>query len=152
MSNNNRTIYNLQRFQILQTKVNPQTSDYIPDAYAYAWYDEVYPIMHESDLSGDLSEFFKISKEQIDQITKYADSEWLDKRLYTFYEYEDYFSVRTANENNIERFTLIAVFKYVYLSGGFDDDFWKKLLEPMKHPAEAQSITSKFDKDSIYFI
>jgi hypothetical protein len=152
MADLSKSIYNLQRFQILQTKINPATSNYIPDSYAYAWYDEVYPIMDTSDIHKDLKEHFKISYEQIDTISKYADQEWLEGRLYNFYEYERYFNVRYENQLNITRSTLLVVFKYIHINGGFDANFWSKLLEPMQHPTEAQSIIRKFDSDDIYLI
>ena len=152
MENLGKALYNLQRFQILQMKVNPQTTNYIPNDYAYAWYAELFPLLNEGGFHEDLEKHFSISKEQVDIITQYSDSEWLQKRYYNFYEYEDYFKVRNGNEHEIDRSVLIRVFRYMYLREAFDKIFWDKLLEPMQHPVEAQSVTRKFDVDSIYFI
>jgi hypothetical protein len=147
-----KALYNLQRFQVLQTKVNPQTSNYIPNDYAYAWYAEIFPLLNEGGFHEALEKHFKITSEQVDVITQYADSEWLEQRYYNFYEYEKYFEVRSGNKIGIDRSVLLSVFKYMYLREAFDKDFWTKLLEPMKHPVEAQGIIRKFDVDSIYFI
>ncbi len=147
-----KSLYNLQRFQILQTKLNPQTSNLIPNHYAYAWYAGVYPFLDTEEIHEDLKEYFLVSEEQVDKITAYADKEWLNKKLYNFYEYEQYFNVRYGNDDNIDRSALISVFRYMFLKGGFDEEFWSKLLEPMKHPIEASMITSDFDPDHIYLI
>lgn len=149
---NNKPIFNLQRFQILQTKLNPETSHLIPDSYAYAWYQKLFPLLDDCELHEDLEECFDITKEQVDIISKRADSEWLEKRYYTFYEYEDFFDVRYSNENNISRHTLIATFRYLYLHGTFDDVFWKTLIKPMEHPSEASLVTSDFKSDYIYLV
>ena len=147
-----KTIFNLQRFQILQTKLNPNTTNLIPNDYAYAWYKKLYPLLEENDLHQDLEPYFSITKEQVDEITNYADSEWLEKRYYTFYEYESYYKSRTNPILGISRHTLIAVFRYMFLRDAFDEEFWAKLLEPMKYPIEAGSITSDFDINYIYLI
>lgn len=99
-----------------------------------------------------MREYFSISKEQIEEIITYADAEWLEKRYYTFYEYEDHYQVRTNPLFGIARHTLIAVFRYMFLNNSFDDKFWNKLLEPMKHPAEAAGISRDFNINEIYLV
>lgn len=148
----NKPIFNLQRFQILQTKLNPNTSHLIPDSYAFAWYQKLYPLLDNCELHEDLAEYFIINKEQVDIISQRADSEWLEKRYYTFYEYEDYFQVRYVPVKNISRHALIATFRYLYLHGTFDEVFWDTLISPMKHPCEASIVTSEFKSDYIYLV
>lgn len=147
-----KSIFNLQRFQILQTKLNPATSGQIPNDYAYAWYEKLYPIMEENDLHEDLAPYFSITKEQADEIAGFADSEWLQKRYYSFYQYEEYYKVRTFPVMGISRHTLIAVFRYMYLGGAFDAQFWNTLLTPMQYPTEAGGITRSFDSSYLYLI
>ncbi len=149
---NGKAIFNLQRFLILQTKVNPQTKDTIPDYYVYAWYTGIFPFFEEGDLHEDLEEYFKITKKQVDIISKFLDDEWRNKKLYTFYELEEHFKCWNNPVENIDRYVLICVLRYMYLRGGFDKDFWKKMLEPMQYPVEAESITRDFNVDEIYFI
>jgi hypothetical protein len=146
-----KAIFNLQRFQILQTKVNPQTSDTIPDFYAYAWYVRLCPVLEEGELHDDLKDYFSITPKQVDIVTKWADDEWLAKRLYTFYQYEDHFLKSTPTEG-LDRWNLICILRYSYLRKGFDKGFWDKLLEPMKYPTEAASITKPFDVNDIYIV
>ena len=150
---NGREIFNLQRFLILQTKLNPQTSHLIDDDYAYAWYAGVYPFFSERDLHEDLAGFFRITKEQMNTITKYLDDEWLNGNRYNFYELEDHFGCRSPYPvENIDRLVLLEATRYMYLRGGFDNEFWEKLVEPMKHPAEASRIVRDFDINDIYLI
>lgn len=147
-----KTIYNLQKFLILQTKINPQTANKIPDSYAYAWYHDCYPMFDSADFHEDLEKHFIITKDQVDMISNYADSEWLQKRYYTFYQYEDKFQVRHGNAAGIERSTLLSVFRYMYLRNMFDKPFWDALLTPMEYPTEASGVTRNFDIDDIYFV
>lgn len=147
-----KTIFNLQRFQILQTKLNPATTNLIPNDYAYAWYQRLYPLLEENNLHEDLQTYFSITKEQVDEITGYADREWLEKRYYNFYEYEKYYNCRVNPVMGISRSTLISVFRYMFLRDSFDQQFWDKLLEPMQHPIEASGITRDFDISYIYLV
>lgn len=143
-----KALFNLQRFQILQTKLNPATSYQIPDAYAYAWSCKLFPLLDDCDLHEDLQQYFTITRDQVDKITCYADEEWLKKRYYNFYDYESYF----RGVESISRYGLISVFRYMYLKGCFDNQFWSKLLEPMKYPSEASVITNDFNVDYLYLI
>lgn len=147
-----KTLFNLQRFMILQMAVNPATSDRIPLDYVFAWYHKIYPFFESGELHEDLTPYFEITKEQVDYLTKYLDDEWLNKRTYTFYELEDQFNSRHSPKHGLDRLTLMNILQYIKLRGGFDDAFWSKLLEPMQHPSEAQSILSDFSVDNIYFI
>lgn len=149
---NGKAIFNLQRFQILQTKLNPQTSHLIPDSYAYAWYAKLYPTLDENEIHEDLIDFFSIKKSQVDSIAEWADSEWLNQKYYTFYQYENHFGVSQGSTENIERHTLIAAFRYFYLHETFDETFWKTLISPMQYPTEASLVVSEFRSDYIYLI
>ena len=134
-----KTIYNLQRFVILKTKLNPATSNLISDSYAYAWYTNTFPYLHNSDIHYDLKDCFSIKEEQVKLILETADKNWLNKKNLTFYEYEDFFHTNNK-EYNIGRDELIRVFRYSYLEKSFDSNFWKKLLEEYNYPVEANTI------------
>jgi hypothetical protein len=147
-----KAIFNLQRFQILQAKLNPATEDLIPDNYAYAWQQRMFPVNEESDIHFDLAEYFEVSKEQVDEITAYADEEWRKGNLYTFYQYESHFKVRVQGKTGIDRHALIAVFRYFFLNDSFDQPFWDRLLAPMEYPTEAERITREFSIDELYLV
>lgn len=145
----NKAIFNLQRFEILKTKLNPNTSHLIADPYAYAWHTRMYPVFGSGELHEDLEDFFSIKKQQVEIIVNWSDKEMLDKRYHTFYEYEKHFSSRHGSTQSIERHALIAIFRYSFLDNRFDDLFWKTLLAPMQHPSEASLITSDFKSNNI---
>lgn len=147
-----KSIFNMQRFMILQTKLNPQTADQIPDDYAFAWYVNLYPFFSDGGVHEDLEDYFHIKEEQIDYVSKYIDDEWLEGITYTFYELENYFKCRHNPPKGIDRMVLLYILKYIKLYGGFDEAFWNKLLEPTKHPSEAQSIARPFTSNHIYLI
>ena len=153
MTDIGKTLYSLQKFMILQTKLNPQTSELIPDDYdyAYAWYVGLYPFFADCEWHENVKEYFHIKEDKIDSIIDFLDKEWLEKRYYTFWEIEKHFNV-LYGRNEITRSDLICILRYVYLHGGFDDHFWGKLLEPMQHPSEAQIITYKFDTSDLYLV
>lgn len=147
-----KSIFNMQRFMILQTKVNPQTEDQIPDDYAFAWYVKLYPFFSGEGVHEELEEYFDITENQIDYVSKYIDDEWLEERTYTFYELEEKFQCRSSPVLEIDRMALLYILKYIKLQDGFDEAFWKKLLEPMKHPSEARSIARPFTSNEIYLV
>lgn len=147
-----KAIFNLQRFQILQTKLNPATSGLISNSYAHAWQHCMYPIMDEGEIHSDLKDYFKITKEQVKEIMDYADSEWRNGNLYTFYEYEDHYDVRIDGKLGIDRHILMVVFRYLFLSRTFDDAFWDRLLTAMEHPAESSSILRDFTYEDLYIV
>lgn len=152
MENNNSPIFNLQRFLIIQTKLNPEMSDTIPDDYAYAWFSGVYPYFDESKLHSDLEEYFPIRKKQVEIILNYVDSEWLKKKYYTFYELEDHFQCRTHPIENIDRIILMKVLRYAFLRGTFDNQLWNKILENGQYPVEVGSITRNLSANELFFI
>lgn len=146
-----KSIYNLQKFLLIQTKLNSQITDKLSNAYIYAWSEDCYPLFDSGSYHKDLEQYFKITKVQVDTISKYADEEWLQKRYYTFYQYEDYFQNRSENLLRINRLMLLRVFRYMYLSNFFDNKFWETLLTPMEYPIEANGIIKNFDLNEIYF-
>lgn len=145
-----KVLFNLQRFQILQTKLNPHTPNLISDHYAYAWYREVYPLLDECSLHEDLEPYFTVTKDEVERVSKYADDESTAGHYYTFYQYEDKFGSRQGPQEGISRSSLIGIFRYMFLKELFDDEFWKKLLENPNYPTEAGNIVSK--NLSIYLI
>lgn len=148
-----KSIYNLQRFVILQTKLNPATSHLITDSYAYAWSSNVFPCLNGSNTDKDLKECFSVKEEQVKLIAEIADRNWLDKKNLNFYEYEELFRMNEKYKMyNIGRDELISVFRYLYLERRFDSNFWDKLLEKCSHPIEASHITSKFNQTDLCLI
>lgn len=146
-----KMLYHLQKFMILQTKLNPQTTSLISDDYAYAWYVDLYPIFQDGEWHENVKEYFSMSEEKVENVIKYLDEEWLKERYYNFYEIEAHYKYKDKNIN-VNRDDLICILRYVFLHGGFDELFWEKLLEKGNYPIEAASIVADFDTSKIYLI
>lgn len=151
MNDNGKMMYSLQKFMILQTKLNPQTRMQIPDEYAYAWYVGLYPFFQESEWHENVKEYFCISEEKVSKVIQYLDNEWLNKKYYNFYDIEKYYKY-SQTDNDVTRNDLLCILRYVFLHGGFDKMFWDKLLEKENYPIEASSIISDFDTEKIYLV
>lgn len=147
-----KALFNIQRIQILQSKLNPETTNFISDEYAYAWNVELFPLLDSSELHYQYESQFRITKSEVDLVTEFADSEWLKKKYYSFYEYEDIFL--RSNKFNIktERWHLIAIFRYMYLRHSFDNEFWGKLVKNGECPIEAFGIVREFDLKELSLI
>jgi len=151
MLDTGKSLYLLQKFMILQTKLNPQTTDLLPDSYAYAWYVDLYPFLDDCEWHTNLKDYFNINETKILPIWDYLVEEWQSQNYHTFYELENHFGVQ-HEQNEIKRSDLIRILRYAYLVKNFDEDFWGKLLEPMKYPSEASIITNDFDISRLYFV
>ena len=140
-----KALFNIQRIQILQSKLNPTTANLISNDYAYAWNVELFPLLESTDLHHQYEGLFKITKKEVDVVTEFADSEWLKKQYYSFYEYEDKFIRGDKYDFKTERWHLIAIFRYMFLRDSFDKTFWDKLVENGNCPIEAFGIIREFD-------
>lgn len=147
-----KALFNIQRIQILQSKLDPSTSHLISNDYAYAWSVELFPLLESTDLHNEYESQFKISREEIDVVTDFADSEWLKKKYYSFYQYEDMFIRGEQSRIKTERWHLIVIFRYMFLREAFDGIFWKKLTENGNCPVEAFGIVRNFDLKELSLI
>lgn len=147
-----KALFNIQRIQILQSKINPETSNLISNDYAYAWNVSMFPLLEFSELHLQYEDQFAIKKDEVDIITDFADKEWLDKKYYSFYEYEDFFVRGEKSPIKTERYHLIAIFRYMFLRGSFDQMFWDKLVENGNCPIEAFSIVRDFDINELSLV
>ncbi|MCL2115044.1 MAG: hypothetical protein FWH29_02350 [Methanobrevibacter sp.] len=133
-----KKLYNLQKFLILQTKINPATNNNITDGYAYAWYNDIYPFFDDSvKWHEGFEQCFEIKKERISEVLFFLDENWLKKKYFTFYQLESHYGGRGF------RSELISILRYAYLSHKFDDAFWKKIVSDA--PIEAHTITYKLE-------
>lgn len=140
-----KALFNIQRIQILQSKLNPATTNLISNDYAYAWNVELFPLLESTDLHYEYEDQFKITRREVDVVTEFADSEWLKKKYYSFYQYEDMFLRSDRFQIKTERWHLITIFRYMYLRRSFDETFWKTLVENGSCPIEAFGIVREFD-------
>jgi hypothetical protein len=146
-----KAIFNLQRFQILQMKINQETTDIIPDHYVYAWAVMMYPAQDTGKLHEDLEKFFSLREAQVDEVIDFVEIDWLEGKYHSFYDYEAVFNAR-SKKSDIDRIALVHVFRYSYLRNAYNEDFWEHLLAPSKHPSEAKLITKPFSLREVFLI
>lgn len=141
-------MYTQQRLQVLSLGVH---HDEFSDAYLYAWYEGVYPFFEDTDGSVQrmphehYQSQFLVSREKVDELSKYLDDCWLKGKVPTFYDLEDRYTGWSRSD-------LIDICRYMFLRRMFDSQFWGQLLTPMQHPSEAAGITRALNREEdIYF-
>ncbi|WP_062326920.1 hypothetical protein [Treponema endosymbiont of Eucomonympha sp.] len=152
MDDVSKYLFSLQKFQILQTWINPQTSHIVPDEYAYAWSVGLYPTFSEGEWHENFKEQFEIKEDIISKAINFLDQEWQKGKVYTFYQIRDHFVYEEKVEKLQDKWTLIYILRYIYLHGSFDARFWEKVVENGGCPIEAKTITSIFDTTKIKLV
>jgi len=149
-----QAMFNQQRLQIMSLGVHHDEYD---DGYLYAWESGVYPWFNDTDGSVNqmphecYPEFFKVSKEVVQNVLNYLDEKDLAGEVPTFYQLEDHFGGKWNEESG--RMALLGICRYAFLSDRFGKEFYDKLLTPMQHPSEASSMCRPLKRDSnIYFM
>jgi antitoxin MazE len=112
----------------------------------------MFPLLEFSELHVQYEDQFIIKKETVDIVTDFADKEWLNKKYYSFYDYEDFFVKGGKSSIKTERYHLIAIFRYMFLRGSFDQLFWDKLVANGNCPIEAFSIVRNFDINELSLV
>lgn len=127
------------------------------DAYVYAWENSVYPFFDDTDGSVSrkphehYAEFFLVSSEKVDELSKYLDDCYLSGNVPTFYELEDKYNTRSS-ASDWDRMDLIKICRYLVLSDSWDKSFWEKILTPTQYPSEASGIMRDYSRLSdVYF-
>jgi hypothetical protein len=132
-------LFSILKFLMLSTKLNPQTTDQISPAYAYAWSNGVYPVLSAVSLHEPVKEFFDISEDKCQKVVDFLIQEADEKRYHGFYEIEDHFK-----SSEINRLNLICILRYLFLLGRLSEGVLSNLL-PGNHPTEAMQIVKPFD-------
>ena len=92
-----KALFSIQKYMILSTKLNPQTTELIPDAYAYAWDVGLYPIFSNGEWHESVKDYFDVSEEKSFRVIKYIDEAWLKKRIILFMNWKIAFCTQKKN-------------------------------------------------------
>lgn len=142
-------LYELHRHQILLNAKDNQGNWNFPKAYLYALSKRMCPYFHYSWHSSEFDPYksvYNIKEELIEEIVTYLDDLWVAKKqIPTFYKLEDKYGRE-------QRIRLILIIRYCFLNGGFDEEFYRQILAPMEHPAEASTICSDFTEDNLLLV
>ena len=134
-------LFELARFSVVTIKGSRQISD----AYVHAWEAGVYPFFDESmQLHQPFEQEFEVSAEMVEELSKFFDQKWLEKKVPSFYETEAFYDV-WRDRGHWDRVKLMNTCRYMFLKGLFDQGFWSALLKQGDHPVEVSSITREPD-------
>ena len=153
MENFGKMLFSIQKYMILETKLNNQSKETlrISDADAYAWHVGLYPLFSESNWHEPIKDFFDISEEKVFRVIKYLDDEWLNPKNnpLTFYGVWEHFRYK-EKDLGVDKWDLICILRYTYLCGGrFDEKFWDKITQQCDSPMEVRCIKENFNIDDI---
>lgn len=154
MDKNTEMLFSLQRFQILALYTSTTSERTVSDAYAYAWFEGVYPLLHESaPWHQPYDQSFAIPQAQIKELYDYLSKAWAAKKKFTFFQMEDHFGIKGPKRPGPvwSQASLIRACRYLYLYEKFDSVFWSVLLSGSQCPIEAEAIAKKFETTDIYF-
>lgn len=153
-----KALAEIRRRQILSIKLNPQTADLYPNAYAFAVSRSIYPLYHEQvgflDNRDDILqklpfiETYDITREQVDEVVTQMDEAQKNGQHIAFRTIENTFYNRSEWNKpwrNL-RVDLIDVCRYLFLSDAFSD-IWDEFLDGA--PSEAKPLRRAWNSDEL---
>ncbi|ADC63443.1 hypothetical protein [Allochromatium vinosum] len=155
MEATNESLFQLMRFNILNSGRSDLDNSPFTSAYIYAWESGVFPAFNEAaDWHKPFSEQFDVTEEEVLALGKLLDEKWLAKTPITFYELEAHCGVRGSTYSSVSwnRAKLVVTCRYMYLNRMFDDSFWSALVKNGECPSEAHSICMPLKQSDIYFM
>ena len=141
-----RQAFTAAKLQIMLAAKQPNSADYLSDAFIFAFSFDIYPAFNnEQELWAEPFEpCFTISKEMIVSLASYLDDLSLRNQTITFYQLEKAYKSKEWDRNG-----LVIACRYMFLNKMFAD-MWDALLTPHEHPIEAAIITKKLNRDDIF--
>lgn len=124
MDNIQKQLFNIQRFQILKTKLDPQTAHLISNAYAYSWHAKICPIGDMYSFHVGFEDCFEIKKGDVTKIISVFDENFSNGVVTSFEEQR-----KDKRLNSIGSLEIAAVLRCYWLQDSYDLNFWQKLLE-----------------------
>ena len=136
-----KAIFELKRQELVLAKLNPETKEFVDDAYVYAIRHRLCPVFHDSD--GDIDPFeicYSTSREFALEVLDYADQQWMSKNKLTFYTLEQKFGHNS-------RVDLLIILRYAFLAHRFDQEFFNDLISEC--PSEAGRINTPLKQEAL---
>jgi hypothetical protein len=156
-----RALGEIRRLAIVQAASQPQRHNLFPRPHVYAIIHRVYPLLDEHRgiltdrndilLALPFTESYDVSYEFIKEVYDLLDSVWTGHQSITFYQLENpyRFGDKNLGTANLRR-DLIAIARYLFLHGSFDNDFWESFMS--NAPQEASVITEPWSDDELLFV
>jgi hypothetical protein len=155
MGTTNEALFQLMRFNILNSGRADMISSPFSRAYIYAWESGVFPALNKTaDWHKAFPEQFYVSENEVSDLLKLLDDKRLEEIPITFYQLEDHYDVTGINHSSStwNRMKLVATCRYLYLNGALDNSFWSSLTENGECPNEAHSICRPMSETDVYFM
>jgi hypothetical protein len=128
-----------------------QNPKHFSDALAYAYYNRIAPLFHESiDLeiyrADPFDGIYAVKRDFVDKVTKYVDQRVHDGDYdaIAFYALEEKFGGYKTN-----RMELIHTLEYTRIAGRFDQKVWAAIEKDA--PVEATSLAASFSPNDVEF-
>lgn len=159
MDATNQAIFQLMRFNILDSLTQESSQRRFPNAYIYAWEVGVFPFLHRTaDWHRPFSEQFDVNELEMRELQKLLYDASENDAPKSFYDVEDHFNVRgiassDVSSNRWDRHRLVSACRYMFLSSeDSESDIFDALLENGRCPSEAHCINESWRDDEVYFI
>ncbi len=148
-----RMLFLQQRFLILDQFVSATNPRRVSMPYAFAWYAQVFPMLHHSaPWHEPHAAAFEVSEQALLELVCFLEQAWRSRRDLSFVDLEDRFQVHGGDDDTEwTRRTLAAACRYLWLKGQFDKPFWARLTGGPRCPTEAREICTDFHADEVYF-
>jgi hypothetical protein len=156
-----RALGEIRRLAIIQAASQPQRRYLFPRPHVYAITHRIYPLLDESrgvlteraDILFALpfTESYDVDYDFVKEIYDQLDNAWTNHESITFYQIENpyRFGEKNLGIANLRR-DLIAVSRYFFLHGLFDNDFWTTFMSNV--PTEAEVITEPWSDEELLFV
>jgi hypothetical protein len=141
-------LYHLHRHQVILNAKDRDGHYQFPKDYLYAVANRVFPFFQQgwAGENDPYLECYDVQKDFIEEVLTHMDELWLKKApIPTFYALEK----KYGREH---RHDLILIFRYSFLHGGFDTDFYASLLKPTEHPTEASPLCRDFSDSDLMLL
>lgn len=129
------------RTTVLLAKVNPATTEFVPDAYAFAMDNRLFPGFDRTEDA--FEEGYLISKNTFEEVIRYCSDAWSSGEALSFYDVEGSFG-------RDMRWEIIVILRYASLKRRFDEKFFLDIARNC--PTEAHGISDPFRLDELSLV
>jgi hypothetical protein len=156
-----RALGEIRRLAVVQAASQPQRKNLFPRPHVFAILHRIYPILDEipplSTTAEDtltalpFGDSYNVGHDAVKEIADIMEESWLNHQPVTFYQLENpyRFGERSWSGLNIRK-DLIAISRYLFLHGSFDQDFWVVFMS--NTPQEAEIIDQPWSDEELLFV
>ena len=158
MDATNQALFQLMRFNILDSLTQESSQRRFPNAYIYAWEVGVFPFLRPTaDWHRPFADQFDVNELEMGELQKLLYDANENGAPKSFYEVEDHFDVRgiassDVSSNRWDRHRLVSACRYMFLCEGLESELFEALLQNGSCPTEAHFVNASWRDDELCFI